>query len=202
MKAKKIFSLLVVVALGLYGVWAVFGMNFLNTNQTGKSNLTGFVNEVYAADFEYLSQNGNSACSKEFLDSIASLPEGEKIRGSCCSKMNMHVYSEQREGLKKYSAIAEIPADPYNIDAQLAKKMLAFYDTPLSPEQQSAYDFAMQNSSNKGPCCCKCWRWQFYGGLAKFLIVNNNFTGEQITEIWNLSDGCGGEDNHVYHPGS
>jgi hypothetical protein len=31
-----------------------------------------------------------------------------------------------------------------------------------------------------------------YGGLAKYLIRVNHFTGEQITEIWNPSSGCGG----------
>jgi hypothetical protein len=31
-----------------------------------------------------------------------------------------------------------------------------------------------------------------YGGLAKFLITEREFTGEQVVEVWNRSDGCGG----------
>jgi hypothetical protein len=62
----------------------------------------------------------------------------------------------------------------------------------LTPAQQAAYDYAMQHSEEHGPCCCHCWRWHVYGGLAKVLIREREFTGEQVTEIWNLSDGCGG----------
>lgn len=152
-----------------------------------------------AARFEQLSQSGNSSCSTDFKDSISSMPDGNRIQGSCCSPMNWHRYNEQVEGLKKYKDIKEIPPDPYDIDAALAKKMLAHYDDELSAEEQKAYDYAMQNSDEKGPCCCKCWRWYVYGGLAKYLIQNYNFTGQQITEVWNLSDGCGGEGDHVNH---
>jgi hypothetical protein len=49
------------------------------------------------------------------------------------------------------------------------------------------------HSDEHGPCCCKSWRWRVYGGLATFLIHNHGFTGSQITQIWNLSDGFGGD---------
>lgn len=68
---------------------------------------------------------------------------------------------------------------------------MSYYDMELTPEEQQAYDYAMQNSNEKGPCCCKCWRWYVYGGLGKYLIRNHGFSGEQVTEVWNLSDGCG-----------
>lgn len=152
-----------------------------------------------AAKFEKLSQSGNSSCSGDFKDSIATMADNARLQGSCCSPMNLHRYSEQVEGLKKYKNIKEIPPDPYDIEASLAKKLLSHYDDKLTSEQQKAYDYAMKNSDEKGPCCCKCWRWYVYGGLAKFLIQNYNFTGEQITEVWNLSDGCGGEGDHVNH---
>jgi hypothetical protein len=49
----------------------------------------------------------------------------------------------------------------------------------------------------QGSCCCQCWRWRVCGGLDKFLIREHRFTGEQLVEVWNLSDGCGGvEENH------
>lgn len=194
-KKLEIFIFIVVLIIGL----GYFANIYFNNQKDSKPKLSGIVTDALAADFDYLSKNGNSNCSKAFIDSIASMSDEEMVRGSCCGKMNMHVYSEQREGLKKYSNIAEIPSDPYNIKAGLAKKMIAYYSTELSPDEQKAYDFAMQNSSNKGPCCCKCWRWQFYGGLAKYLIKNYQFNGQQITEVWNLSDGCGGEADHVYH---
>ncbi len=110
--------------------------------------------------------------------------------------MSMHRYREQVEALKRYSNIKEIPPDPYDIQAGLAKILMSHYGDELSPEQQKVYDYAMQNSSEKGPCCCKCWRWNTYGGLAKILITRYSFTGEQVTEVWNLSDGCGGDSEH------
>jgi hypothetical protein len=178
---------------------------FYATNQNDKStinnsvqNETSIVQTALAAKFDYLSQNGNSSCSASFKESIPSLPAGERLRGSCCSPMNLHRYTEQVEGLQKYSYISEIPPDPYDIEVGLAQNLLSYYDVELTPEEQKAYDYAMTNSNEKGPCCCKCWRWYVYGGLGKLLIKNYGFTGEQLTEVWNLSDGCGGAGDHLH----
>jgi len=54
--------------------------------------------------------------------------------------MIVHLYQEHVQGLKSYSTIAEIPPDPYDIEADFAKKMMDYYDTPLTPEEQKAYD--------------------------------------------------------------
>ena len=172
------------------------------------------VNEALAARFDYLSKNGNSSCSASFRTSIPSMPDDARLQGSCCSPMSTHRYSEQVEGLEKFKSalrqaqggeqsrtiagqnIDKIPDDPYDIKAGLAKELMSYYDIELTAEEQKAYDYAMQNSSEKGPCCCKCWRWYVYGGLGKYLIKNHGFTGEQVTEVWNLSDGCGGDSEH------
>lgn len=153
-------------------------------------------NAALVAKFDMLSKKGNSSCSGTFSNSIDSMPDTGRLQGSCCSPMNLHRYEEQVTGLKKFKDIPEIPSDPYDIDVALAKKLKAYYDIELMPEQQKAYDYAMANSNEKGPCCCKCWRWYVYGGLGKLLIKNHGFTGEQITEVWNLSDGCGGDNEH------
>jgi len=152
-----------------------------------------------AAKFDMLNKNGNSSCSSDFVTSIDSMPDGKRLQGSCCSPMDMHRYTEQVSGLKKYKDISIIPPDPYDIDAQLAKELKASYDLTLTASEQQTYDYAMANSMEKGPCCCKCWRWYVYGGLAKKLIRESHLTGQQITEIWNLSDGCGGPGDHVNH---
>ena len=152
-----------------------------------------------AAKFDILSKNDNSSCSGAFMQSIDGMADTAQLQGSCCSPMDMHRYSEQIEGLKKYKDVPEIPSDPYDINASLAKKLKANYDVQLTPDEQKAYDYAMANSNEKGPCCCKCWRWYVYGGLGKLLIQKYHFTGEQVTEIWNLSDGCGGPGDHVNH---
>ncbi|OGZ43088.1 MAG: hypothetical protein A2719_01870 [Candidatus Ryanbacteria bacterium RIFCSPHIGHO2_01_FULL_45_22] len=154
---------------------------------------------AFAAKFDMVSKNGNSSCSGTFANSIDIMPDGGRLRGSCCSPMDRHRYEEQVNGLKIYGDIPEIPSDPYDIDTGLAKMLKDYYDVELTSEQQRAYDYAMQNSMEKGPCCCKCWRWYVYGGLAKLLIQKYNFTGEQVTEVWNLSDGCGGAGDHASH---
>lgn len=176
--------------------------NFAGNLQSGQRE-NRLIDQALAVKFDYLSKNGNSSCSAAFRDSIASMPDDERLKGSCCSPMSMHRYSEQIEGLKKFKSLAgqnidKIPDDPYDIQAGLAKELMSYYDLELTSEEQKAYNYAMQNSHEKGPCCCKCWRWYAYGGLGKYLIKNYGFSGEQVVEIWNLSDGCGGDEEHTH----
>ncbi len=192
MKLNKNTTLAVVGTLVLIGGAFYFGSN-------KKSLPTLKPNEALAAKFDVLSKTGNSSCSATFKDSIDTMSDVAELKGSCCSPMDMHRYTEQVTGLQKYKDIPEIPSDPYDINAGLAKQLKANYDVQLTPEEQKAYDYAMANSMEKGPCCCKCWRWYVYGGLGKLLIQKYHFTGEQVTEIWNLSDGCGGPGDHVNH---
>ena len=144
------------------------------------------------AKFKLLSTKGNSNCSAEFLDSIPKMPKDARLQGSCCSPMELTRYKQQIAGLVKYNAIADIPPDPYDIEAGLAQKLLGSYDLELTAAQQKEYDYAMEHSQEKGPCCCRCWRWKVYGGLAKLLIRDHGMKGVQVTEVWDLSDGCGG----------
>lgn len=178
----------------IFIIGAVF---YLNSPKQKSPEVLFHVDSAFAAKFDKLSKNGNSSCSGAFMQSIDGMADTAQLQGSCCSPMDMHRYEEQVNGLKKYKDIPEIPSDPYDINAGLAKKLKTYYDAQLTPEEQKAYDYAMANSKEKGPCCCKCWRWYVYGGLGKLLIQKYHFTGEQITEVWNLSDGCGGSDDHV-----
>ena len=146
--------------------------------------------------FEHLSKNGNSNCSGAFMDSISTMPPAARLQGSCCAPMDAHRYVEQIRALRAYKHIAEIPDDPYDIEAGLAHTLKARYDLALTPTEQAAYDYAMEKSDERGPCCCGCWRWYVYGGLAKQLIRERGFTREQVTEVWNLSSGCGGGAEH------
>lgn len=151
-----------------------------------------------AVKFNFLSNNGNSTCSGTFQRSIANMSPGQRLQGSCCTEMALHRYSEQIEGLRQYADIDIIPPDPYDVEARLAQKLNAAYELALTTDEQRAYDYAMEHSREKGPCCCQCWRWHVYGGLAKLLIREHGFTGEQVTAVWNLSDGCGGDEDHEH----
>lgn len=192
---KKLFFLTSFIVIVGY-LYVAISKPFDSSSNPDKKQSFSPVKSVLASKFEYLSQNGNSSCSSSFRDSISQMPDSDRLRGSCCSPMSWHRYIEQVEGLKKYKNIKEIPSDPYDIEAVLAKNLMVHYDVKLTSEQQNAYDYAMEHSSEKGPCCCKCWRWYVYGGLGKILIQQYGFTGEQVTEIWNLSDGCGGDSEH------
>lgn len=198
-RGKKIILSIIIAGALISGYFYFFSVkplfNFF-PSRPSQPETRGLVSETLAAKFDYLSTHGNSSCSLVFRDSIASMSDDARLQGSCCSPMSMHRYSEQIEGLKRYQDIPEIPPDPYDIEAGLAKKLMAHYEDQLTPEEQKAYDYAMQNSDEKGPCCCKCWRWNVYGGLGKILIKNYHFTGQQVTEVWNLSDGCGGDSEH------
>lgn len=189
-KNLKISILIAVLLIG--GAWYV---SFSKKN----GGSIPLADTALAAKFDELSKNGNSSCSGTFAQSIDGMNDMTQLKGSCCSPMDMHRYEEQVEGLRKYKNIPEIPSNPYDINAGLAKKLKSYYDAPLTPDEQKAYDYAMANSKEKGPCCCKCWRWYIYGGLGKLLIQKYHFTGLQVTEIWNLSDGCGGPGDHVTH---
>jgi len=196
MNKQTVFAITVAALL-------IGGVFFLPRSPAQPEQSGNVANTAIAAKFEKLSQSSNSSCSATFKDSISALPDAARLQGSCCSPINMHRYSEQVKGLQNFKSIPsqnipEIPDDPYDIPAELAKRLTSYYDVALTPAQQAVYDYAMRSSNEKGPCCCKCWRWYVYGGLAKFLIQNYSFTGEQITEVWNLSDGCGGDSEH-YH---
>jgi hypothetical protein len=146
--------------------------------------------------FAHLSTNGNSNCSGAFMASIATMPADARLQGSCCAPMDAHRYVEQIRALRAYSEIDEIPDDPYDIRAGLARTLMAQYELELTPSQQAAFDYAMENSDERGPCCCGCWRWYVYGGLARQLIRERDFDGRKVTTVWNLSSGCGGGDEH------
>ena len=191
MNQRATFIVMIVLAVAFGGYMYLDASGRLSNVPAPK-----LADDALAARFEQLSNSGNSSCSAAFTDTIGTMPEGARLQGSCCSPMDIHRYSEQVAGLQKYEDIPEIPADPYDTDAALAKQLKAFYDTELTPEQQRAYNFAMEHSNEKGPCCCKCWRWYVYSGLGKLLIQQYGFTGEQVIDVWNLSDGCGGAGDH------
>lgn len=148
--------------------------------------------------FEVLRTQSTNACGAQpqYLDEI---PGWQRMQGSCCSAMNFHSYEEQITGLEaNYSEYQIIPSDPYNVSVKWAKQMIEYNeDTELTEEQQAIYDEATEISHEGGPCCCTCWHWYAYGGLGKKLIIEYDFTAEQVAQIWDLSDACGGSHSHT-----
>lgn len=173
---------------------AVFGiLFFLNSDTAIKNNPAGNMEAKFAS----LKMDGTNLCASATF--IENLLDQDRLQGSCCSEMYFHRYSEQIDGLKKFSNIELIPSDPYDVPATIAKKLLEYKkNILLSAEQQAIYDEAMKLSHEGGPCCCKCWRWDAFEGLAKYLITKYNSSAEQIAKVWDLEDGCGGK-GHAGH---
>src|SRR5262249_50539054 len=71
-----------------------------------------------------ISEHGNVECSVQLETSIATMPADRKLRG----------YRQQIDGLKKYSDIAEVPPDPYDIPTPLAYKLMGYYDLALNKD--------------------------------------------------------------------
>ncbi|MBI1972089.1 MAG: hypothetical protein HYS53_02200, partial [Candidatus Aenigmarchaeota archaeon] len=142
----------------------VLGALFSVVINTGKN--TDKAPDGLESKFAVLSSAGTNLCATS--DYIDNKQDDEHLQGSCCSAMDFHRYAEQVEGLKKYSGIEKIPSDPYDISASLAKELLDHQKSIiLTLEQQKIYDEAVQMSDEGGPCCCKCWRWYAFEGLAK-----------------------------------
>lgn len=121
-------------------------------------------------------------------------PISESLQGACCGKMNLDRYSKQRKFLEKYNKYGVIPKDPWNVSVEDAKKLIQ-YDKKivLTQEEQKIYNDALE-LFEEGPCCCKCWRWFAFNGLAKHLIREEDFSAKQVAELWAAEDVCGDED--------
>jgi hypothetical protein len=178
-----------------YGLFVVFGLLIVGITyyaiSLDESKIGANDHESLQVRFNLLSTAKSSLCSgPQFIDDMQ---QEERLQGSCCGPMDFHRYQEQVEGLKKYSHISKIPSDPYDIPVSLVNELLDYQKTLLlNSEQQIVYDEATKKSHEHGPCCCKCWRWYAFEGLAKYLIIEYDFTAEEIAEVWDLEDGCGG----------
>lgn len=188
----SIGAILLIFTAGYY-IYAPNNLKRNNvTNTTSQSSAETILLAGTAEKMDYLSSKNSSFCGLQ-PTSVDTYADSERIQGACCGAMDLHRYQEQVKGLKEYSDISQIPEDPYDIPAALAKELFAYQkDIQLTSEQQKIYNEATELSHEGGPCCCKCWRWTAFEGQAKYLITDRNFNAEQIAKVWDLEDGCGG----------
>jgi hypothetical protein len=117
----------------------------------------------------------------------------DRLQGSCCSAMDEHAYRAQVERLRAYRGVAPIPPDPYDIAIPLVRRLLRYdRSISLSRAQRRTYARAMALSEQKGPCCCPCWRWSAFRGLAKYLIAARRWPPRRLATLIDLLEGCGG----------
>lgn len=143
--------------------------------------------------FSYLSQQTSNSCNLQAA-TVQTYPDGTRIQGACCNPLDQTTYQNQVKELNAYKDIPEIPKDPYDIPASLAKQLLG-YDSSikLDAAQQATFDKAMSMTPDKAPCCCKCWRWYAHSGLAKHLITARGFKAEEVGRVVAAVNGCGGK---------
>ena len=125
--------------------------------------------------------------------SLVRMPGSGRLQGACCSPMDAGHYKRQVLGLKRYRALAVVPADPYDVSVALARRLISYQrQIRLRPDQQRIYDQATRLADEDGPCCCHCWRWTAFEGQAKQLIARRWYDAAAVARLWDLEDGCGG----------
>src|SRR5438552_6977357 len=145
-----------------------------------------------ATKFAYLASEHTNFCQLD-AQTVLGYPDTNHMRGSCCNPMDLAKYRSQVTRLRRYSNIPQIPADPYDIQAGLAKQLLrADKRITLTEADKQAYDAAMRMTDDNGPCCCQCWRWYMTEGLDKLLVTQRHMTAPQLAEVTDLVNGCGG----------
>lgn len=145
-----------------------------------------------AYKFRFLARQKSSRCDLQ-PSALGAMPDGMRLQGSCCSAMDLTAYRVQVRGLRAYRVAAEIPPDPYDIPVALAKRLVAYdRSIELTRAQAETYRQAMRASQLKGPCCCRCWRWDAFRGLSKVLIARRGWRSEAVANVVDLLDGCGG----------
>ncbi len=196
---KAIFPLIVAgVVVAFLVVNSFRSSTSMSSQNMGTADMQVMATPAMRQSFAMLSSAHTDVCqdmgNKPAIDKYMNmLPSSLSLQGSCCSPMDIKKYVSQVNGLKQYSNIPQIPQDPYNIPVSSAKQMLGFYDNiQLTTTQQSVYDKAQSMTTDKGWCCCQCWAWYTHAGLAKYLITQHNYTAQQIVDVTNLEDCCGG----------
>jgi hypothetical protein len=187
-RAGIIFTVILVSVAAVVGALLVGNVRMFQFGPSIPSTATARAAPGTKAAFTYLAAQTSSNCTLQPA-TVKSYPDNVRIQGSCCSPMDWDHYREQVRDLRRYQAIAAIPADPYDVPAALAKALFAYGDSiRLTQAQQRVYRRAMSITPEKGPCCCTCWRWHAFAGLSK------HFSAQEVASVIALVDGCGGKD--------
>jgi hypothetical protein len=144
------------------------------------------------ARFVALSERHTNRCDLQ-AGEIMSQASTQRLQGSCCNAMDETAYRRQVRYLRRYAVTADIPRDPYDVSAGLTQRLLR-YDraVKLSAAQQATYREAMKMSREKGPCCCRCWRWTAFRGLSKQLVARRRMRASELARLIDALNGCGG----------
>jgi hypothetical protein len=195
-RSRRFVLVLAVAALAVAVVVAVAGSGHESANTPNISAANALAAMPGStARFSYLSAQRTNRCDLSSAGIVQMAP-GQRLQGSCCTAMDQTSYRHQVAQLGKYAALPEVPRDPYDVPARLARRLLGYEHTiTLTPSQQGTYRRAMRMTREHGPCCCRCWRWDAFKGLSHYLIARRRWSASQVAHLIDALDGCGGSDN-------
>lgn len=189
MRFRKLIAPAVLLVGSSVAALAAFGAG--NTIPANRSSPAGAPGS--STQFAALVHQTSNRCALQ-ARAILAYPAGKHLQGSCCTKMDATSYRAQVRALRRYRSLPEIPRDPYDVPAGVAQRLLRYDESiALSPSQRGIYARAMSMSDEKGPCCCKCWRWNAFRGLSKYLISHRGWRAPQLASLIGALDGCGGK---------
>jgi hypothetical protein len=183
-----------IVACGLLGaILLVAALAFGSSGETaGRLAFGTRAPAGSSARFTLLATQQSNNCSLK-PNGVEGKSPTMRLQGACCTAMDEAHYRSQVRGLRAYATLPEVPSDPYDISVRLARRLLTLDQRiQLRGASQSTYTRAMAMSKEHGPCCCHCWRWEAFRGLAKYLIVEQGWRSAPVADVIELIDGCGG----------
>jgi hypothetical protein len=183
-----------IVALGLLGAILLVAAIALGSSGEPPGSLTLDTRAPAGspARFTFLAAQQSNNCGLK-PSGVEGKPPTMRLQGACCTAMDEAHYRAQVRGLRAYAAVGEVPSDPYDISVALARRLLTLDQRiRLQGASQGTYTRAMAMSKEHGPCCCHCWRWEAFRGLAKYLIVERSWGSARVADVIELIDGCGG----------
>ena len=193
MRRKAIFALAPLSIVAVVAALFVGNIKMFHFGATAPAANASSFPAGTRAQFAYLAAQNSNSCGLQ-PSTVKTYADAARIQGSCCSAMDWNHYQKQVHGLRAYRGIRVIPRDPYDIPASIAKKLFAYENSiDLTSAQKIVYSRAMSITPEKGPCCCKCWRWHAFKGLSQYLIVRKHFSAHQVANVISLVDGCGGK---------
>lgn len=197
MKKLALVSLAVVIALGTGMLTTAHKPVKTGSNMASSMPSAVMDSPIGSqARFAYLASQHSNYCSLDRAK-VMGYSNDVHMQGACCNPMDMDKYQKQVSYLKQYSDIMQIPKDPYDIPVSLAKQLYSYENgIKLTGADKTTYDQAMQMTDDKGPCCCQCWRWYMTEGLDKYLITQHRMTVQQIADVTEKTNGCGGPMEH------
>lgn len=176
------------IAAAAIAVGAIATATRLNAGASG-----GITTRGVDASFSQLAAQHTNSCGLQASE-LATYSLHMRLQGSCCTAMDEVSYNAQLAGLRPYADIPQIPRNPYDISVPLARRLVTYQRTiHLTASQEATYRAAMQMSSEKGPCCCHCWRWTAFQGMSDYLIARRGWQARPLAHLIGLVDGCGGK---------